>query len=184
MTDTNAPESALVRPFPSVGPLMELAYRELNLAANGTPEQRILLGDPRRLPRPWDHTTCTSPQLRQEVWEWLEDVVTWLNHDYTWDPATMIPSCWPHHPHLVHELAVLADQRRTAEVALNSDPVEDWHRYSLPFFIDRMNNRLRTHCENGHEPSPSRGRQARHTSPASRQERAADFARELAPTRD
>ena len=35
-----------------------------------------------------------------------------------WDASTVIPSCWPHHPHLVHEIAVLADQRRKAGAPL------------------------------------------------------------------
>jgi hypothetical protein len=43
----------------------------------------------------------------------LEALVTWLNHEYVWDVANVIPPCWPH-PHLVHEIAVLADQRHRA----------------------------------------------------------------------
>jgi hypothetical protein len=47
-----------------------------------------------------------------------------------------IPACWPQHPHLVHEIVVLADQRRRAGHALTSDASKEWHRYSLPAFID------------------------------------------------
>ena len=47
-------ELELVRPFPAIGPLMRVAYRELDIAATGTPEQAHVLGDPRLLPRPWD----------------------------------------------------------------------------------------------------------------------------------
>lgn len=32
----------------------------------------------------------------------------------------------------VHEIAVLADQRRRAGYALTSDATERWHRYNLP----------------------------------------------------
>jgi hypothetical protein len=37
------------------------------------------------------------------------------------DVADVIPLCWPQHPHLVHEIAVLADQRRRAGPGLTSD---------------------------------------------------------------
>jgi hypothetical protein len=40
----------------------------------------------------------------------------------------VIPGCWPQHPHLVHEIAVLADQRRRAGTARTSDVLEEWHR--------------------------------------------------------
>lgn len=112
--DGLASSGLLVRSFPDVGPLMRLAYRELRLAAHGSEQQQRALGDLTRLPRPWDVASCRQPDLRAEVWAWLEAVVEWLNHEYVWDAATMIPPCWPAHPHLVHELGVIADQRRRA----------------------------------------------------------------------
>ena len=169
------PGPSLAQPFPRPGRLVEHAYWELALAANGTPEQKRALGDLRRLPRPWDPPTCTHHDLRLELWVWLDDVVTWINHEYVWDIAAHIPSCWPEHPHLVHDLAVLADQRRRAGRATTSDALEDWHRYALPAFLDRMNARLKTHCENGHQASPSTSRYARHTSDPHRKKRAAAF---------
>jgi hypothetical protein len=39
---------------------------------------------------------CETPQLRKEVRS-LEAVVTWLNLDYLWDVADVIPPCWPQH---------------------------------------------------------------------------------------
>ena len=73
MTNPTAPADALlVRPFPQPGRLIQLAYRELDLAANGTPAQHAALGDPADLPRPWDPATCTNPQLRLEIWTWLD----------------------------------------------------------------------------------------------------------------
>jgi hypothetical protein len=150
---------------------MSLAYRELDLAANGTQEQIHVLGDPRHLPRPWDPATCRAPLLREEVWTWLDAVVTWLNHEYTWDVHGTVPSCWPRHPHLVHEVAVLADQRRAADGALTSEALEDWHRYSLPYFTERLLLRVKDHCEEGHQPSPSKGRHTRHLSEGSRRGR-------------
>jgi hypothetical protein len=107
----------LVQPFPAPGQLVALAYRELERAANGSPEQIRALGDARLLPRPWEPASCGTPQLRQQLWSWLEAVVDWLVTEYTWEVADTIPACWPQHPHLVHEIAVLADQRRRAGCA-------------------------------------------------------------------
>jgi hypothetical protein len=169
----------IIRAFPDIGPRMRLAYRELRIAATGSTGQIKALGDPRLLPRPWDPATCDSPDLRQEIWAWLDQVVTWLNQEYNWDVATMVPSCWPQHPHLVHEIAVLADQRRRASEGLTSDPLEDWHRYSLPAFQDRLRHRLGDHCTDGHQHWPARGRHTRHTSQASQTQRNDAFRRDI-----
>ncbi|WP_249051933.1 hypothetical protein [Cellulomonas fimi] len=100
--------------------------------------------------------------------------MTWLNHEYVWDPDAMVPSCWPSHPHLVHEIAVLADLRRRAGLALTADALEEWHRYALPAFIDRMRARLRQQCQDGgHQSWPANGRHARHQDETSRRDRAA-----------
>ncbi len=165
----------LARAFPRPGRLVDHAYWELNIAANGTPEQVKALGDLRRLPRPWDPPTCTHPDLRLEVWVWLDDVVTWINHEHVWDTDAYIPACWPEHPHLVHDVAVLADQRRRAGMGNTSDALEDWHRYALPAFLDRMKDRLKSHCENGHQPWPSTSRHARHSSDPHRRKRIRAF---------
>ena len=132
----------IARPLPRPGPLVELAYRELQRAANGTLEQILALGDIHELPRPWEPECCPA-KLRGEIWAWLDEVVDWLNTEYCWDPEGLIPACWPHHPHLVHEIAVLADQRRLAGQAFTSDLMEEWHRYTLPSFHDRLRSRLR-----------------------------------------
>ena len=156
-------EQPMIRAFPKGGALIRLAYRELQIAANGTKEQKNAIGDPRLLPRPWDPATCRKTELRVQVWAWLEDVVTWLNREYVWDVGSVIPGCWPQHPHLVHEIAVLADQRRRAGTALTSDMLEEWHRYALPSFIERMRARIKDHCEEGHQRWPASSRYARHT---------------------
>jgi hypothetical protein len=72
----------LVQPFPAPGQLVALAYRELDRAATGTPEQIRALGDARLLPRPWEPASCSTPQLRQQLWCWLEEVVEWLVAEY------------------------------------------------------------------------------------------------------
>lgn len=101
--------------------------------------------------------------------------MTWLNHEYMWDPAGVVPPCWPEHPHLVHEVAVLADLRQRASAALNSDALEEWHRYSLPPFFERMRNRVQDHCTDGHQPWPARSRYAAHTGSPNNEHRVQTF---------
>lgn len=154
----------LVQPFPAPGEAVRHAYRELHIAINGTDEQKKALGNISQLPRPWDPATCREPGLRHGLWQWLDAVVIWLNQEYTWDVAGLIPTCWPSHPHMVHEIAVIADQRRRAGLAMTSDALEEWHRYCLPAFSDRFRTRLKTHCDNGHTQWPGRPRDREHIS--------------------
>lgn len=152
----------IIAAFPKTGRRIEHAYTELEIAAHGTSQQRNALGDLRTLARPWDPATCVDPHLRTEVWRWLDAVVAWLNHEYVWNPETMIPACWPRHPHLLHEVAVLADLRRRAGVALTADALEEWHRYALPAFHERLRRRLGASCQGaGHESWPALGRYTR-----------------------
>ena len=162
MTTTEDPDGGMVRGFPTPGPLLATAFLDLYLAAEGDEHQKAAIGDPNLLPKPWDPPTCRDPHLRAELWEWLDQVVLWLNHEYVWDPDGMIPPCWPQHPHLGHELAVLADQRRRVGLGLDSNGLEEWHRYTLPGFLDRQHARLKAHCDQDHQPWPARGRHARH----------------------
>jgi hypothetical protein len=173
----------LVQPFPAPGQLVALAYRELERAANGSPEQIRALGDARLLPRPWEPATCRTPPLRQQLWCWLEEVVEWLVAEYVWEVADTIPACWPQHPHLVHEIAVLADQRRRAGHALTSDALEEWHRHNLPAFTERMKSRLRNHCDDGHQTWPAKGRYIRYTAEISRRTRQDHFASDIGALR-
>ncbi|MDN5893469.1 MAG: hypothetical protein L0H93_05535 [Nocardioides sp.] len=164
MTATQQSARLMIIPFPVPGPQVRLAYRELNLAVNGTEEQKKQIGNPAMLPRPWEPATCLDAELRHQVWQWLEEVVAWLNHEYSWDVGAMIPTCWPAHPHLVHEIAVVADQRRRAGLAMTSDALEEWHRYCMPAFGERMRSRLKAHCEDDHVAWPGRSRHSQHTS--------------------
>jgi hypothetical protein len=161
----------LVQPFPQPGRLVQSAYGKLDLATSRHQDHLLPLHDQATLPRPWDPATCQTPQLRKELWLWLEAVVTWLNHEHVWDVADVIPTCWPQHPHLVHEIAVLADQRHRAGQALTSDPLQDWHRHSLPEFTERMKTRLRNHCQEDHQTWPAKGRYSRHIAEATRRKR-------------
>jgi hypothetical protein len=161
----------LVQPFPAPGQLVALAYRELDRAAAGSAEQVRALGDAPLLPRPWEPQTCRTPQLREQLWSWLDAVVDWLISECVWEAADTIPACWPQHPHLAHEIAVLADQRRRAGHAFTSDALEEWHRRSLPGFTERMKSRLRNHCEDGHQPWPAKGRCTRYAAEINRRTR-------------
>ncbi len=149
---------SITRVFPAPGPLVRLAYAELDLARSGTDDQKRALGKPSGLPRPWDPPSC-PPALRSQVWAWLDQVAGWINHEYVWVPDRFISSCWPGHPHIAHELAVLADLRRTAGYALTSDALEQWHLYALPGFLDRTASRLGTSCGPAkHDDWPAAGR--------------------------
>jgi hypothetical protein len=127
--------------------------------------------------------SCRTPQLRQQLWCWLEEVVEWLVAEYVWEVADTIPACWPQHPHLVHEIAVLADQRRRAGHALTSDALEEWHRHNLPGFTERMRSRLRNHCEDGHQAWPAKGRYTRYMAEIRRRTREDNFAADIGAVR-
>lgn len=162
----------LVRPFPKPGPLMTQAYYDLYRAETADkPEQVADLGPLDELPRPWDLPTVADPEMRAEVWQWLDAVVAWINRECLWETGDLVPPCWAQHPHLVHELAVVADQRRQAGAAFRSDAMEDWQRYCLPTFIDRVRSRYRGFCDEGHQPAPGTARITRYESDALRRRR-------------
>ncbi|SDS99689.1 hypothetical protein SAMN04488543_2806 [Friedmanniella luteola] len=165
----------MVLPFPRPGRLIQDAYQDLEVAANSSLQRLSTFSGLDDLPRPWDPARCTDRDLRLELWAWLDAVVSWHNHQQVWDAHATIPACWPHHPHLVHQIAVLADQRHHAGQALTSDLLEDWHRYTLPAFTDRMNNQLREHCADSHQPWPAQGRHSRYQAESSRAERQGRF---------
>lgn len=148
-----------VRDFPRIGERMRVAYVDLWLAgAVREEEQAQTVGGAGDLPRPWDPAKCHDPQLRREVWQWLDRVVDWINAEYVWSVDEWIPECWYLHPHLVHELGTVADQRRRAGSAYTSDALEEWQRYCLPSFLDRMRRRIRSYCDETHKGHPGQAR--------------------------
>ena len=170
--------------FPPPGPLVRHAYGELDLARSGTDAQKRALGTLSALPRPWDPPSC-PPALRTQVWVWLDQVADWINHEYIWAPEGFIPSCWPAHPHIAHELAVIADLRRTAGCALRADALEDWHRYALPAFLDRVTSRIGTCCGPAkHDDWPAAGRHREFRSERATGNRNDLFSRDAAATPD
>lgn len=163
--------------FPQPSKLIVSAFAELQ---NARIEEAASKGT--QLPdagmaRPWDPASC-PPTLQMEVWVWLEAVVLWINRSYTWQADQAIPSCWPRHPHIVHEVAVLASLRLAAGHALTADPLEEWHRYALPGFFDRMRARAGSAaCQPGtHKPWPGLGRLTEYQKPVEQQRRAEAFA--------
>ena len=153
-------EDLIVAPFPAPEGLLAKAYWQIQTAReNQTPELAAGLGDHRDLPRPWVPSSISDPTMRRDLWKWLGEVVVWLNQQYTWDTDAMIPQCWSHHPHVINDLAVLADQRRAAELSLTSNVMEAWERETLPGFIVRMQSRLKQQCASGqHKPWPGNPR--------------------------
>ena len=111
------------------------------------------------LPRPWIPASC-EPALRRRLYAWLDEVARWLNDQYSWQPKTMIPPCWHRHPHIAHELAVLAMQRHSAEYDINPRALDDWHRYNRPLFIERMLAQLGEACRLEHTAWAGRSRMA------------------------
>ena len=153
----------LAAPFPQITDLMKQAYLDLRRVESAKDPGEVRdLGPLDQLPRPWDITTCTSAALRTEVWAWLDAVVGWINTQHVWDVTHLIPACWPLHPHLVHDIGVIADQRRRAGLAYTSDALEEWHRYCLPAFFERMRVRSRDFCEDGHRAAPGLARTKRY----------------------
>ncbi|MCA0307410.1 MAG: hypothetical protein LCH87_08635 [Actinobacteria bacterium] len=171
----------LAQPFPLPDtPKLKAAYDDLYAAASGVATR--IGRDPAVLPRPWDPPSCIDPKLRQELWDWLDKVVDWFNTEYVWDHTggAIIPACWPLHPHLVHEIASLADQRRRAGIDLTSNSLEEWHRYTVPDFTERLKQRTRTLCDEEHKPWPARSRHSRNTTNAARHDRQLAFAQDVA----
>lgn len=113
--------------------------------------------DPHDVPQPWDGTTLDQATAT-DWWQWLDLVVTWINHQHCWHTQTYIPSCWPEHPHIVHDLAVVAWVRYETTMESSPQRLSEWHKYDLPMFFQRLNHHLQaTSClTTTHTPNPLR----------------------------
>ncbi len=154
----------LVQEFPAPPRHMRASIDQLK-ASEGWTERERAVTDPRTVDRPWDPASL-PPKARRRLWPWLDDVAAWVNHEYGWQTARVIPACWPRHPHLIHELAVLACLRVIAADATGPQPLEEWHRYVLPGFCERMAERIGpVGCPPGrHTDWPARSRYREFTS--------------------
>lgn len=153
----------IVNAFPAPSPVIGAALDELRLAAVSPPESQDELRRLAMLPRPWDPATC-PPELRRLVYTWLDAVVGWVNEEHTWRVDRVIPVCWMEHPHIVHELATVACLRWDAGCAVSAAVLEEWQRYTLPMFLERLVQRIgATGCPPGrHQSSPGEARTARY----------------------
>lgn len=137
-TDTG---TQIAAPFPTPPGGLRRAIDVLQQPPAATLRPTRPAGPPPDLLRPWNPDTCPAV-MRRAVWTWCEAVAEWINHEYCWRPDTMIPACWPAHPHIARELAALAVQRWIAEQATDPQPIEIWHRDTYPGFCQRMTQRL------------------------------------------
>ena len=150
-------------PFPTPSATVTAALDELQLASLSEVVGRAELRRIAELPRPWDPAAC-PPVLRAEVFDWLARVATWINEQQLWNLGRPgIPPCWPAHPHLVHDLAVVACARLFALYGTTPAAMLEWHQYTLPAMLERLADRLGDACTPGrHEESPRAGRDRLH----------------------
>jgi len=147
------------------------ALEDMQMFLEGDAEAKAAL-PPGRLPRPWEPATCPS-LLREQVWLWCDDMAGWMNLHYAWHPKTLIPACWPWHPHIAAELPVLVCRHYFALEAKTPQAMEEWQRQTLPTFLDRLGGRLgEGACRVGkHSQWPSAPRYSEFTGRDARQER-------------
>ena len=157
----NEIDARIAVPFPAPPPEVLDALELLQILRRGDPDEMAAANDLTDLPRPWEPANCPD-DLREAVWEWCDQVAAWLNREYVWRPTQIIPPCWPRHPHLARELAVLSILRWNAEQATTPDVLEEWNRYAYPMFCERMLDRLgENSCRTGkHTDWPAASRHA------------------------
>lgn len=154
-------EWPLAAGFPPPGGPVRSALYELRIAAVGEDDESRETERVADLPRPWDPPTC-SPNTRREIYLWLDAVVGWINEEHTWRTDRVVPICWDLHPHIVHELAVVACSRWETSMSRTPAALEEWHRVTLPTMLERIADRIgETGCPPGrHQPNPGVGRNA------------------------
>lgn len=151
----------LAAPFPEPPGVVARVFDELRIAAVAVDESEHESRRVAMMPRPWDPPAC-PPELRRNIYVWLDGVVGWVNEEHTWRTDHVIPICWDLHPHIVHEIATAACLRWEATFARTPVALEEWHRYTLPAFLGRIVDRIgETGCPpSRHQPSPGTGRSA------------------------
>lgn len=148
--DKALPNGPLLQPFPEPPQRIASSLSQLHHASTTAldDDRMVEVG---QWPRPWDPASCQG-QTRRELWQWLDQVAIWVNTQHLWGvDHPGIPPCWPRHPHLVHDLAVLAAVRYLTQYALSPMPLESWHREVLPAFLGRVAQRLGGACLSGHQ---------------------------------
>lgn len=134
--------SEILTPFPAPPGAVLHALQLLDVLRRGDEDEMAKYGaDLRSTPRPWEPSTCPR-DLREAIWLWCDGVVEWINYEYIWRSAQTIPACWLHHRHIARELPLLAVQRWRADTSTGLDATDEWHRYALPMFLDRLRDRI------------------------------------------
>ncbi|MGH3266753.1 MAG: hypothetical protein ACRDNS_32770 [Trebonia sp.] len=182
MNTPTATRFRIVTPFPSPPPPLGKVLHQHDVARRADPDEIAREDDLSDLPRPWTPAAC-GDDLRVAIWDWCDAVAEWLNHEYAWRPAQLVPPCWPYHPHIAHELPILALQRYHAGRSDGPELLDQWHRESLPLFFERMHTRLgESKCRTGtHQDWPAEPRQAAYTTPDAVQVRRAAFFQDTNP---
>jgi len=145
----------MAAPFPEPPGVIARLLDELRLAAAAMDETEHETRRVAMLSRPWDPSSC-PPEVRRNVYAWLDEVVAWINEEHTWRTDRVVPICWDLHPHLVHEFATVACLRWEATFARTPAALEEWHRFTLPAFLSRVADRIgEAGCPPGrHQPNP------------------------------
>ena len=130
-------ERARARPFPLPPARVVEILERLRLSSEQQNHTTQDLREVAALDKPWDPPAC-KPEIEQMVWDWLDRVVVWINEEHTWRTDRTIPECWARHPHIAHELATVACLRVLVGYSVTPQPLEEWHRHTLPAFLDRI----------------------------------------------
>lgn len=170
-------EFHIVKKYPTPPPSVARVLDQHAVVRRGDADEIAAEGNLTNLPRPWAPGSCEDDDLRAAIWYWCDAVAEWLNHEYAWRPAQLIPPCWPHHPHIANELPVLAVLRVAAEASTGPELLEEWHRHTLPAFFDRMLSRLgESTCRTGkHVDWPAESRHVSYTAEQAVDDRQALF---------
>ena len=170
----------IVQPFPwPTAPIRQAidALQPTGLDDPGQGEATVMPARDR--PRPWNPSTCHG-SLRRALWQWLDEVIAWINGEHVRQPDRIIPACWPLHPDIVHEIAPLAMLRWQAEISPDPMPLAEWHRIVLPDFLARQAEPGRSSCEPGrHRPSAALSRSRAYQSEQAAAERLQHFVADL-----
>lgn len=171
-TGVPAHDKALLSAFPEPPAEVRELLEVMETILRGDADAITELGDVKGLCPPWLPSGC-PPEIRQQMWLWCDDVAGWINRHYVWRPTAMIPACWPRHPHIAQELPVLTCLHFDALNSTSPVLLEDWHRQTLPQFLERLASRLgESTCRTGtHDSWPAAARYKTFTGPTAVQER-------------
>lgn len=145
----------LAEPFPQPPDRVVEAVVQVQSAADREDAGEFELEEAVWLPRPWDPASC-EPDVRYAVWTWVDEVAGWINSQHLWGITQPgIPECWPQHPHIAHDLVVVAFERYLSGFASSPASLAEWHRSTLPMFLERLHASLGSGCQpNRHTDSP------------------------------